>query len=119
MVGHLPRRNPAGTDQRGHSVSNYDLRIAATHVLEANANLGITRANQLPSLNGSVGIADTQNQIYPNSTAFETAERRSVALLCRRFLGAIPPGDRGCARHPPGYSVWTAGRSNYADLFGR
>lgn len=54
-------------------ISNYDLRIAATHVLEANANLGITRANQLPSLNGSVGIADTQNQIYPNSTAFETA----------------------------------------------
>src|SRR4029077_9131140 len=41
---------------------------------------------------------------------------RPVALLHRRFLGAIPPGDGGCARYPSGYSEWTAGRSDYADL---
>jgi multidrug efflux system outer membrane protein len=54
-------------------INNYDLRIAATRVLEANANLGITRANQLPSLGGSVGISNARNQLIPNSTTFETA----------------------------------------------
>jgi multidrug efflux system outer membrane protein len=33
---------------------NYDLRIAANHVLQAREQLGITRANQLPSLGGFV-----------------------------------------------------------------
>ena len=33
--------------------NNYDVRIAATRVLQAQAQLGITRADQLPSL--SVG----------------------------------------------------------------
>jgi multidrug efflux system outer membrane protein len=32
---------------------NYDVRIAATHVLEAQAQLGITRANQFPNVNVS------------------------------------------------------------------
>lgn len=33
---------------------NYDLRIAAARVLEAQAQLGITRADQLPSVSGAV-----------------------------------------------------------------
>ncbi len=33
--------------------NNYDLRVAATRVLQANANLGIVRANQFPTLNGT------------------------------------------------------------------
>ena len=45
--------------------NNYDMRIAATRVLQANANLGITRANQLPSVNGSFGITNERNyQFY-------------------------------------------------------
>ena len=32
--------------------NNYDIRIAATRVLQANANLGIVRANQFPTLEG-------------------------------------------------------------------
>ncbi len=28
--------------------NNYDMRIAATRILQASANLGITRANQFP-----------------------------------------------------------------------
>jgi len=35
--------------------NNYDLRIAANHVLQARDQLGITRANQLPSISGSAG----------------------------------------------------------------
>src|SRR5271165_3352986 len=53
--------------------NNYDLKIAATRVLQANANLGITRANQLPSVNGSFGITNERNQLYPNSPTFDTA----------------------------------------------
>ena len=36
--------------------NNYDIRIAATRILQANAQLGITRANQLPTLNGGGGV---------------------------------------------------------------
>ena len=45
--------------------NNYDMKIAATRVLQANANLGITRANQFPTLNGSFGITNERNfQFY-------------------------------------------------------
>ena len=36
--------------------NNYDIRIAATRILEANAQLGIVHANQFPSLNGGGGV---------------------------------------------------------------
>src|SRR3984885_8435662 len=39
--------------------NNYDVRIAATRVLQAQAQLGITRADQLPSL-GAGGAVDSQ-----------------------------------------------------------
>ena len=40
---------------------NYDVRIAAARVLEAQAQLGITRANQFPSVNGSGTGASLRN----------------------------------------------------------
>jgi len=52
---------------------NYDLRIAASHVLEAQAQLGITRADQFPSLSGGAAIADfgtAQSKFLPE---FETS----------------------------------------------
>ncbi len=52
--------------------NNYDVRIAATRVLQAQAQLGITRADQLPSL--SVGGSET-NQNSPAAgplPAYET-----------------------------------------------
>jgi outer membrane protein, multidrug efflux system len=53
--------------------NNYDMKIAATRVLQANANLGITRADQLPSLNGSFGITNERNQLYPKAPTFDIA----------------------------------------------
>src|ERR1039457_1730666 len=53
--------------------NNYDVRIAATRVLQANANLGITRADQLPSLNGSFGITNERNALYPKAPTFDIA----------------------------------------------
>ncbi len=41
--------------------NNYDVRIAATRVLEARAQLGITRADQFPSVNGGGNITSIQN----------------------------------------------------------
>src|SRR6201988_4392223 len=40
---------------------NYDVRIAAARVLEAQAQLGITRSNQLPSANVGADIFTQQN----------------------------------------------------------
>jgi outer membrane protein, multidrug efflux system len=45
---------------------NYDVRIAATHVLEAQAQLGITRANQLPSASVGASVFSQQNPKVSN-----------------------------------------------------
>jgi multidrug efflux system outer membrane protein len=52
---------------------NYDLRIAASRVLEARAQLGITRADQFPTVNGGAGVVDSrtgQSKFFP---PFETS----------------------------------------------
>src|ERR1022692_2307616 len=53
--------------------NNYELRIAATRVLEANASLGIKRADQFPFLNGTLGITNERNGLYPKAPTFDTA----------------------------------------------
>src|SRR6267143_6883409 len=45
---------------RNALTQNYDSRIAASRVLEAQAQLGITRADQFPSLSAGAGISDTR-----------------------------------------------------------
>jgi multidrug efflux system outer membrane protein len=45
---------------------NYDVRIAAARVLEAQAKVGITRANQFPSANVGAGIFSQQNPKVTN-----------------------------------------------------
>src|SRR5580700_2283445 len=45
---------------------NYDVRIAATRVLEAQAQLGITRANQFPSASVGAGVSSQQNAKVTN-----------------------------------------------------
>jgi len=56
--------------------NNYDMKIAAARVLEASANLGITRANQFPQVNGGFGITNERN--YPfygkNAPTFDIAQ---------------------------------------------
>jgi len=53
--------------------NNYDIRIAATRILQANANLGIVRANQFPSLNASDTLQYTRTPAIPSATAFNAA----------------------------------------------
>jgi multidrug efflux system outer membrane protein len=54
-------------------VQNYDVRIAATRILQAQATLGITRADQFPTISGGTSA---NNQHFPQTQvlpAFETS----------------------------------------------
>jgi multidrug efflux system outer membrane protein len=53
--------------------NNYDMRIAATRILEAQASLGITRSNQLPSLDGSFGVQNERSAGFPGAPTFDLA----------------------------------------------
>jgi len=54
-------------------VQSYDSRIAASRVLEARAQLGITRADQFPSVGAGAGISDTRNSKSKFLPAFEAS----------------------------------------------
>jgi outer membrane protein, multidrug efflux system len=53
--------------------NNYDIRIAASRILQAQASLGVTRSNQLPALNGSFGVQNERSAAAPGSPTFDTA----------------------------------------------
>jgi outer membrane protein, multidrug efflux system len=52
---------------------NYDVRIAASRIMEAKAQLGITRADQFPTLSAGAGIADVRSARSKFLPAFETS----------------------------------------------
>src|SRR6476469_5263881 len=51
---------------------NYDVRIAAARILEARAQLGITRADQLPTVSAGAAIANERIPRSVSSPAFDT-----------------------------------------------
>jgi multidrug efflux system outer membrane protein len=51
--------------------NNYDLRIAATRVLQAQAQLGITRADQFPTVTGGGNITSVRNPTIGPIPAYE------------------------------------------------
>ncbi len=53
---------------------NYDARIAAARVLEAQAQLGITHANQFPTLSGGGNITNVQDAANGPIPAFEVTQ---------------------------------------------
>jgi multidrug efflux system outer membrane protein len=54
--------------------NNYDVRIAATRILEAQAQLGMTRADQLPTINvGASAVNVREPKEKPVDQAFETS----------------------------------------------
>ena len=53
--------------------NNYNVRIAASAIMQAQANLGITRANQFPSLGGSFAIQNERSAAFPGAPTFDTA----------------------------------------------
>jgi multidrug efflux system outer membrane protein len=59
--------------------NNYDVRIAATRVLQAQAQLGITRADQLPSLSAGGNIASQQSPKLGPIPAYELTQGQVAA----------------------------------------
>jgi len=52
---------------------NYDIRIAATRILQAQAQVGITRADQLPTISGGAQAVDQRSARSKFFPAFETS----------------------------------------------
>jgi len=52
---------------------NYDVQIAATRILQAQAQLGITRADQLPSIGAGASATNQRNQQQKLFHEFETS----------------------------------------------
>ncbi|MFZ3339461.1 MAG: efflux transporter outer membrane subunit [Terriglobales bacterium] len=59
--------------------NNYDVRIAATRVLEAQAQLGITRANQLPTVSGGGNITSQQSPKLGPIPSYELTQGQVTA----------------------------------------
>jgi outer membrane protein, multidrug efflux system len=52
--------------------NNYDMRIAATRIVQAQAVVGETRANQLPTLSGAGGVDYQRNQFVLNGPTIDS-----------------------------------------------
>ena len=59
--------------------NNYDMRIAATRVLEAQAQLGITRADQFPSVSAGGNVTSIQNPKLGPIPAYEVTQGEVAA----------------------------------------
>lgn len=59
--------------------NNYDVRIAATRILQAQAQLGITHADQLPSVSAGGNITSVQNPILGPIPAYELTQGEVAA----------------------------------------
>src|SRR5580704_8221750 len=59
--------------------NNYDVRIAATRVLQAQAQLGITRADQLPSLSAGGNVTSVQSPRLGPIPAHELTQGEAAA----------------------------------------
>jgi multidrug efflux system outer membrane protein len=60
---------------------NYDVRIAAARILQAQAQLGVTRANQFPTIAGSAAAINERSPQSNLSPAFETSANQVGASL--------------------------------------
>ena len=54
-------------------IQNYNVRIAASRVLQAQASLGITRADQFPTISGGAGAVNLRNPQTKLIPAYETS----------------------------------------------
>ncbi len=70
-------------------LQNYDVRIAATRILQAQAQLGITRADQLPTISGGAQAVDEHNPRTKFFPQYETSANQVDLSLAweRDFWG--------------------------------
>jgi len=65
---------------------NYDIRVAATRILQAEANVGIVRANQFPTLNGSFSITNVRSEPLFSHANTGTEPTFDTALLQLNYI---------------------------------
>jgi multidrug efflux system outer membrane protein len=72
---------------------NYDLRIAASRVLQAQAQLGVTRANQFPTVTAGTEVFSQRNpKISSSFPSYEAnAGEVDLAVVWNPIFGKISP----------------------------
>ena len=61
--------------------NNYDIRIAASRVVQAQAALGITRADQFPQVSASGGIQQVKSALFPGGPTFESLSVQASYII--------------------------------------
>ena len=61
--------------------NNYDIRIAATRVAQAEAIVGITRADQLPSLSAGGSIQWVRTNLFPGAPTFDSLSLQAAYIV--------------------------------------
>jgi multidrug efflux system outer membrane protein len=61
--------------------NNYDIRIAAARVTQARAALGITRADQFPSVSASGSIQQVKSGLFPGGPTFDSLSIQASYIL--------------------------------------
>ena len=91
---------------------NDDVRMAAARILEAQAQLGITRADQFPTVSAGVDVLGERPSRRARIPVDERRRRRGpgVGGVGARFLGQVPPRDRSGARAAAGRASGDAAR---------
>jgi multidrug efflux system outer membrane protein len=61
--------------------NNYDMRIAASRVVQAQASLGVTRADQFPSVSGSGSIEQVRSELNRGGPTFDTLSIQAAYII--------------------------------------
>lgn len=61
--------------------NNYDVLIAATRVAQAQAIVGVTRADQLPSVSATAGVQGLKSQLFPSEAAYGFGELQAGYIV--------------------------------------
>jgi multidrug efflux system outer membrane protein len=62
-------------------ISNYDMQIAATRIAQAEAIVGITRADQLPSITAQGGIQQVKSGLFPGGPTFDSISLQAAYIV--------------------------------------
>jgi multidrug efflux system outer membrane protein len=61
--------------------NNYDIRIAASRILQAQAVVGVARSNLFPFVNGSFAVQNDRSALFPGAPTFDIAALQMSYIL--------------------------------------
>ena len=62
-------------------INNYDIQIAAVHVAQAQAILGITKADQRPSVGASGSVEQVRSHFFPGGPTFDSVAIQAAYMV--------------------------------------